>query len=98
MVLFLQANDRPMSVSEAVIVYDGRGITARISRLTSTSMSVYADVIAPARGDEITVFIDGVGILDSCVTSVERPRIDLCFLTDTQARWRRIKALSRKIL
>ena len=53
--------DRPIDVSEAVIVYDGRGVTTRVSRLTTTAMTVYADIIAPVAGEKVTVFIDGVG-------------------------------------
>lgn len=89
--------ERPMDVSEAVIVYDGRGVTTRVSRLTTTAMTVYADIIAPAAGDKVTVFIEGVGKIDSCVTAVEPPRIDLSFLTDTQARWRRIQTLRHEL-
>tara|TARA_R110002072_G_scaffold180835_2_gene336824 strand:- start:698 stop:976 length:279 start_codon:yes stop_codon:yes gene_type:complete len=85
--------DRPMDLTEAVIVYDGRGVTTRVSRLTTTAMSVYADVFSPLPGENVTVFIEGVGKIDSCVTAVEPPRIDLSFLTDTQARWRRIQTL-----
>ena len=93
----LQANNRPACVSEAVIVYNGRGVTTRVSRLTTTAMTVYADVIAPSTGDEVTVFINGVGTIDSCVTAVKPPRIHLSFLTDTQDRWRRIQTLRREI-
>ena len=93
----MQANNRPACVSEAVIVYNGRGVTTRVSRLTTTAMTVYADVIAPSTGDEVTVFINGVGTIDSCVTAVKPPRIHLSFLTDTQDRWRRIQTLRREI-
>lgn len=90
--------DRPIDASEAVIVYDGRGVTTRVSRLTATEMTVYADIIAPVAGEKVTVFIDGVGKIDSCVAAVEPPRIDLSFLTDTQARWRRIQTLRHGLL
>lgn len=89
--------DRPMDLSEAVIVYDGRGVTTRVSRLTTTAMTVYADVIAPSAGERVTVFLEGVGKIDSCVTAAEPPRIDLSFLTDTQARWRRIQSLRHEL-
>lgn len=81
-----------MDVSEAVVVYDGRGVTTRVSRLTPTAMTVYADV-TPVAGEIVTVFIDGVGKMDSTVTYVAPPRIDLSFLTDTQQRWRQLQAL-----
>jgi hypothetical protein len=93
----LQMAHRPIDVSEAVIVYDGRGVTTRVSRLTTTAMTVYADIIAPVAGEKVTVFIEGVGKIDSCVTAVEPPRIDLSFLTDTQARWRRIQTLRHEL-
>ena len=92
----MQANDRPASVSEAVIVYNGRGVTTRVSRLTTTAMTVHAEVIKPAPGEEVSVFINGVGIIDSCVTAVQPPRIDLSFMTDTQDRWRRLQTLRRE--
>ena len=86
----------PFSTND-VIVYDGRGVTTRVSRLTTTAMTVYADIIAPAAGEKVTVFIEGVGKIDSCVTAVEPPRIDLSLLTDTQARWRRIQTLRHEL-
>ena len=89
----LLPRDRPTDITEAVIVYNGRGVTTRVSRLTTTNMTVYADVITPLAGEEVTIFINGIGIIGSCVTAVEPPRIDLSFLSDTQARWRRIPEL-----
>lgn len=85
-----------MDVSEAVVVYDGRGVTTRVSRLTPTAMTVYADV-TPTAGENVTVFIDGVGKMDSTVTYVAPPRIDLSFLTDTQERWRQLQALRQEL-
>ena len=90
-------SDRPTDISKAVIVYNGRGVTTRVSRLTTTTMTVYADVITPLAGEEVIIFINGIGIIYSCVTTVEPPRIDLSFLTDTQARWRRIQELRQEI-
>ena len=85
-----------MDVSEAVVVYDGRGITTRVSRLTATAITVYADV-TPSAGENVTVFIDGVGKMDSRVTYAAPPRIDLSFLTDTQEHWRQLQALRQEL-
>ncbi len=85
-----------MDVSEAVVVYDGHGVTMRVSRLTATAMTVHADV-TPRTGDDVTVFIDGIGRIDSRVTYVSPPRIDLSFLTDTQERWRQLQALRQEL-
>lgn len=59
-------------------------------------MTVQADVV-PAAGDDITVFIDGVGKIESRVTYVAPPRIDLSFLTDTQERWRQLQLLHQEL-
>lgn len=85
-----------MEVSEAVVVYDGRGVTTRVSRLTLTALTVYADV-APSAGEIVTVFIDGVGKMDTTVTYAAPPRIDLSFLTDTQERWRQLQTLHQEL-
>jgi hypothetical protein len=84
-----------MSISEAVVVYDGHGVTTQVSRLTATSITVCADVTLHA-GEDVTVFIDGVGRIDSRVTyvsPVSPPHIHLSFLTDTQERWRQLQLL-----
>lgn len=86
-----------MEVSEAVVVYDGRGVTTRVSRLTPTAMTVFADV-TPTAGENVTVFIDGVGKMASTVTYAEPPRIELSFLTDTQEQWRQLQALRRGLV
>ncbi len=85
-----------MEISEAVVVYDGHGVTTKIRRLTTTAMTIDADV-APAAGDTVTVFIAGVGKMDSRVTYVSPPRIDLSFLTDTQERWRQLHLLRQEL-
>lgn len=85
-----------MEVPEAVVVYDGRGVTTRVSRITPTAMTVYAEV-TPRAGENVTVFIDGVGKMDSTVTYVAPPRIDLSFLTDTQERWRQLQFLRQEL-
>tara|TARA_R110000868_G_scaffold28525_6_gene106870 strand:- start:3317 stop:3577 length:261 start_codon:yes stop_codon:yes gene_type:complete len=85
-----------MGISEAVVVYDGHGVTTQVSRLSATAMTVYA-LVTPRPGDAVTVFIDGIGKLDSCVTYVSPPRIDLSFLTDTQERWRQLQALRQEL-
>ena len=56
-----------MEISEAVVVYDGHGVTTKIRRLTTTAMTVHTNV-TPAAGDTVTVFIAGVGKMDSWVT------------------------------
>lgn len=81
-----------MSISEAVVVYDGHGVTTQVSRLTATAITVSADV-TPQAGEDVTVFIDGVGRIDSRVTYVSPPHIHLSFLTDTQERWRQLQLL-----
>lgn len=85
-----------MGISEAVVVYDGHGVTTQVSRLTATAITVYADV-TPRAGEDVTVFIDGVGKIDSRVTYVSPPRIDLSFLTDTQERWRQLQLLRQEL-
>jgi len=70
-----------MEISEAVVVYDGHGVTTKIRRLTTTAMRVHVNV-TPAAGGTVTVFIAGVGKMDSRVTYLSPPRIDLSFLTD----------------
>jgi hypothetical protein len=85
-----------MEISEAVVVYDGHGVTTKIRRLTTTAMTVHANV-TPAAGDTVTVFIAGVGKMVSRVTYVSPPRIDLSFLTDTQERWRQLHLLRQEL-
>lgn len=85
-----------MSISEAVVVYRGHGVTTRIRSLSAAALSVDATIL-PAAGETVTVFIDGVGRFDSRVTDVSPPRIDLEFLTDTRERWRRLQALRRRL-
>lgn len=85
-----------MSLFEAVVVYGGRGITARIRKLTPAAISL-SSRIAPEPGEKVTVFIEGVGKFDSLVTDVRPQRIDLSFLTDTPERWRRLQALRKHL-
>ena len=84
-----------MEILEAVIVYDGHGVTTKIRCLTTTAMRVHANV-TPAAGDTVTVFIAGVGKMDSWGTYLWPPRIDLSFLTDTQERWRQLHLLRQE--
>lgn len=85
-----------MSISEAVVVYGGHGVTTQVSRITATAITVCANV-TPRAGEDVTVFIDGVGRMDSRVTSVSPPRIHLSFLTDTQERWRQLQLLRQEL-
>lgn len=89
-----------MPLSEAVVVYDGHGVTSTIRSLSGVSISVQSDIAAdaaPAAGEDATVFLDGVGKFDSRVTFVEGLRIDLAFLTDTQERWRQLQSLKKHL-
>lgn len=86
-----------MEITEAVVVYDGHGVTSRVSRVSATAMTVHSDV-QPAAGADVTVFIDGIGKLDSRVTDVSRRGIELSFLTDTQERWRQLQHLRQELL
>lgn len=83
-----------MSMSEALVVYGGRGITAKIRDLSPVAISLNSS-IAPKTGETVTVFLDGVGKLDSRVIGVKPPRVDLAFLTDTRERWRQLQALKK---
>ena len=85
-----------MAISEAVIVYDGHGVTSKVRNLSPASMSVQSDIV-PSAGEDITVFIDGVGKFESRVTYVNPPRIDLAFLTDTRERWRQLQSLKKEL-
>ena len=85
-----------MSFSEAVIVYEGRGVTSSIRALTAATVSIHS-IIVPQTGEDVTIFIDGVGRFDSRVTLVKPPRIDLSFLTDTQERWRQLQNLRKRL-
>ncbi|MGB0631014.1 MAG: hypothetical protein ACPGRZ_09985 [Alphaproteobacteria bacterium] len=85
-----------MEITEAVVVFDGRGITSKVARVSPTAMIVNADVV-PAAGDKVTVFIDGVGKIDSRVTGICPPHIELAFLTDTQERWRQLHVLRNEM-
>lgn len=85
-----------MTLLEAVVVYDGRGITAKIRALSPAAISLNSR-ISPDPGDTVTVFIEGVGKFDSRVTDVRPPRVDLAFLTDTPERWRRLQALRKHL-
>lgn len=89
-----------MPLSEAVVVYDGHGVTSRIRSLSGAAISVQSDIspdTAPTAGEDVTVFLDGVGKFDSRVTFVEAQRIDLAFLTDTQERWRQLQSLKKHL-
>ncbi len=85
-----------MSISEAVVVYEGRGVTSTIRDLTAATVSIHS-IIVPRAGEDVTIFLDGVGRFDSRVTFVNPPRIDLSFLTDTQERWRQMQALRKRL-
>lgn len=86
-----------MPYAEAVVVYRGHGITTRIRSLSAAAISVTGSIL-PATGENVTVFIDGVGRFDSRVAEVRPPRIDLEFLTDTRERWKRLQALRRYLV
>ena len=60
-------------------------------------MTVHAGVTPSAR-ENVTVFIAGVGKMESCVTYVAPPRIDLSFLTDNQERWRQLQHLRQALI
>lgn len=85
-----------MTISEAVVVYGGRGVTSKVRSVSTASMSINSDIV-PNAGEDLTVFIDGVGKFDSRVVYVNPPRIDLAFLTDTQERWRQLQSLRHEI-
>ena len=85
-----------MTISEATIVYGGRGVTSKVRSVSAASMSINSEIL-PAAGEDLTVFIDGVGKFDSRVVYVKPPRIDLAFLTDTQERWRQLQTLRLEI-
>ena len=72
-----------MEISEAVVVYDGHGVTTKIRRLTTTAMTVHANV-TPAAGDTVTVFIAGVGKMGSRVTYTCRRRGSICRFSPTR--------------
>jgi len=84
------------TISEAVVVYDGHGVTTRVRNVSPASMSIQSEIV-PSAGEDVTVFIDGVGKFDSRVTYVNPPRIDLAFLTDTTERWRQLQSLRREL-
>jgi hypothetical protein len=81
---------------EAVVVYEGRGVTSRIRSLTAHSISIQS-VIEPRPGETVTVFLDGLGRFDSRVDTVAPSRIDLSVLTDTQKRWRQLQDLRKRL-
>ena len=83
-----------MPLSEAVVVHNGRGVTSRIRSLSPAAISLHSG-IAATPGEAVTVFLDGLGKLESRVTFANPPRLDLAFLTDTQERWRQLHALRR---
>ena len=85
-----------MEITEAVVVFEGRGVTSKVSRVSPTTMIVNADVV-PDADDNVTVLIDGVGKIDSRVTGICPPHIELAFLTDTQERWRQLHILSNEL-
>jgi hypothetical protein len=88
---------KAMEITEAVVVYNGHGVTSKVSRVSTTAMTVHSDV-QPAAGDDVTVFIEGIGKLDSRVTDVSPPQIELSFLTDTQERWRQLQHLRQELI
>lgn len=85
-----------MSISEAVVVYGGRGVASKVRSVSTAAMSINSDIL-PEAGEDLTVFIDGVGKFDSRVIYVQPPRIDLAFLTDTQERWRQLHTLRHEL-
>lgn len=85
-----------MEITEAVVVFEGRGVTSKVSRVSPTTMIVNADVV-PDADDNVTVLIDGVGKIDSRVTGICPPHIELAFLTDTQERWRQLHILRNEL-
>jgi len=85
-----------MEITEAVVVFEGRGVISKVSRVSPTAMIVNADVV-PTAGDNVTVFIDGVGKMDSRVTGICPPHIELAFLTDTQERWCQLHVLRNEL-
>ena len=83
-------------ITEAVVVFDGRGVSTRVARVSPTAMIVSADVI-PVAGENVTVFIEGIGKLETRVAGISPPHIELAFLTDTQERWRQLHVLRNEI-
>lgn len=86
-----------MAISEAVVVYGGRGVTSKVRSVSTAAMSISSDIL-PEAGEDLTVFIEGVGKFDSRVIYVKAPRIDLAFLTDTQERWRQLQSLRHELV
>ena len=81
-----------MQITEAVVGYDGHGITSRVSRISGNAMTVIAEM-SPAPNEEVTGFIDGVGKLDARVRAAKSSRIELALMTDTRERWQRLQKL-----
>jgi len=79
--------------AQVAMICGGRGVSCTLKDISVAGMSV-ACSSPPREGDDVVIYLSGVGRFDARVRRIKGRRIALTFITDTQEQWNQVKKLS----
>jgi hypothetical protein len=78
---------------QVAMICGGRGVSCTLKNISVAGMSL-ACSSPPQEGDDVVIYLSGVGRFDKRVMRIKGRRVALSFITNTQGQWNQVKKLS----
>jgi hypothetical protein len=79
--------------AQVAMICGGRGVSCMLKDISVAGMSVSCSS-PPQEGDDVVIYLSGVGRFDARVMRIKGRRVALSFITGTQEQWNQVKKLS----